>query len=78
MEKIFFVTNQSIIVRTLNTKSLLSSLYKREGFPLFVKEGLGEIFRRICLLYYGLLSKFAFFILHFAFFNAISRFFSKR
>jgi hypothetical protein len=24
-------------------------LYKREGFPLFGKEGLGEIFGRICL-----------------------------
>ena len=29
------VTNQSIIVWILNTKSLLSSLYKREEFPLF-------------------------------------------
>jgi len=25
--------------------------------PLFGKEGLGEIFRRICLLYYGLVNK---------------------
>ena len=49
------LTNQSRIVWTLKTKSLLSSLYKREELPLFVKEGLGEIFERICLLYYGLL-----------------------
>jgi hypothetical protein len=51
------VTNQSIIVWTLKTKSLLSSLYKREEFPLFGKEGLGEIFTTICLFNYGLLSK---------------------
>jgi hypothetical protein len=31
-------------------------LYKREEFPLFGKEGLGEIFATICLLNYGLLS----------------------
>jgi hypothetical protein len=30
------------------TKSLLSSLYKREGFPLFGKEGLGEILTMVC------------------------------
>jgi hypothetical protein len=29
--------------------SLLTSLYKREEFPLFEKEGLGEIFTTICL-----------------------------
>ena len=34
------LSNQSIIVRTLETKSLLPSLYKREEFPLFGKEGL--------------------------------------
>jgi hypothetical protein len=39
---------------TLETKSLLASLYKREELPLFGKEGLGEIFRKICLLNYGL------------------------
>jgi len=39
--------NQSIIVWTLKTKSLLPSLYKREKFPLFEKEGLGEIFTTI-------------------------------
>jgi len=33
-----------------------TSLYKREGFPLFGKEGLGEIFVTICLFNYGLLS----------------------
>jgi hypothetical protein len=49
---------------TLETKSLLPSLYppgqrpswvggKREEFPLFEKEGSGEIFRKICLLNYG-------------------------
>jgi hypothetical protein len=38
-------TNQSIIVRTPKTKSLLPSLYKREELPLFGKEGRGEIFR---------------------------------
>jgi hypothetical protein len=37
-------------------KSLLSSLYKREEFPLFGKEGFGEIFATICLFNYGLLS----------------------
>jgi hypothetical protein len=50
------LTNQSMIKWTLETKSLLPSLYKREGFPLFGKEGSGEIFREICLLNYGLLS----------------------
>ena len=59
--------NQSIIVWTTKTKSLLPSLYppgqrslwvgdKREEFPLFGKEGCGEIFIRICFLNYGLLS----------------------
>jgi hypothetical protein len=38
------VTNRSIIVWTLKTKSLLASLYKREELPLFGKEGRGEIF----------------------------------
>jgi hypothetical protein len=49
------LTSQSIIVWTRKTKSLLPSLYppgqrpswaggKREEFPLFGKEGLGEIF----------------------------------
>jgi hypothetical protein len=33
------ITNQSIIVWTLKTKSLLPSLYKREELPLFGKEG---------------------------------------
>ncbi len=59
-------TNQSIIVRTSKTKSLLPSLYKREEFPLFGifflpsagKEGLEEIFTTICLFNYGLFSKF--------------------
>jgi len=46
-----------MIVWTSKTKSPLSSLYKREEFPLFGKEGLGEIFAMICLLNYGLLSK---------------------
>jgi hypothetical protein len=51
----------------LKTKSLLPSLYppgqrpswaggKREEFPLFEKEGLGEIFTKICLFNYGFLS----------------------
>jgi hypothetical protein len=39
-----------------NTKSLLPSLYKREEFPLFGKEGLGEIFRTIGLLNCGVLT----------------------
>jgi hypothetical protein len=30
----------------LKTKSLLPSLYKREEFPLFGKEGLGEILQQ--------------------------------
>jgi hypothetical protein len=46
-------TNQSIIVWTLKIKSLLPSLYKREEFPLFEKEGLGEIFTTICFFNYG-------------------------
>ena len=37
-------------------KSLLSSLYKREEFPLFGKEGIGEIFAAMCLFNYGFLS----------------------
>jgi hypothetical protein len=48
--------NQSIIVWTSKTKSLLPSFYKREEFPLFGKEGEGEIFTTICLFNYGLLS----------------------
>jgi acyl CoA:acetate/3-ketoacid CoA transferase beta subunit len=51
--------NQSIIVWTLKTKSLLPSLYKREEFPLFGKEGSGEIFTTICLFNYGLLCNFS-------------------
>jgi hypothetical protein len=46
-------------------KSLLPSLCQREELPLFGKvdktrprEGRGEIFRRVCLLNYGLLSKY--------------------
>jgi hypothetical protein len=39
----------------LKIKSLLPSLYKREEFPLFKKEGLGEIFTTIFLFNYGLL-----------------------
>jgi hypothetical protein len=31
--------------KNMSIKSLLTSLYQREGFlPLFVREGLGEIF----------------------------------
>ena len=37
-------------------KSLLSSLYKREEFPLFDKEGIEEIFAAMCLFNYGFLS----------------------
>jgi len=33
-----------------NTKSLLSSLFQREGIPLFDKEGFGEILITICLV----------------------------
>jgi len=51
------VANQSIIAWTLKSKSLLPSLCKREEFPLFGKEGAGEIFTTICLFNYGLLSK---------------------
>jgi hypothetical protein len=40
----FRVTTQSIIIRILKAKSLLTSLYKREELPLFGKEGGGEIF----------------------------------
>ena len=36
---VILLTNQSIIVWTLKTKSLLPSLYKREELPLFGKEG---------------------------------------
>ena len=40
------VINQSIIIWTPKTKSLLPSLYKREEFPLFSKEGGGEILEK--------------------------------
>ena len=40
---LLIIINQSIIVWTLKTKSLLPSLYKREELPLFGKEGRGEI-----------------------------------
>jgi hypothetical protein len=36
----------------VGAKSLLPSLYKREEFPLFGKEGLGEIFIKVCLFYH--------------------------
>ncbi len=36
--------NQSLVIWTPKTKSLLPSLYKREELPLFGKEGGGEIF----------------------------------
>ena len=49
--------NKCIIVWTSKTKSFLPSLGKREGFPLFGKEGLGEIFTTICLFNYGFLRK---------------------
>jgi len=39
-----------IIVWTSKTKSLLSSLYEREEFPLFGKEGGGEIFVKLLSL----------------------------
>jgi hypothetical protein len=53
--------SQVIIVQTLRTKSLLTSLYKKEveatlrgdslrELPLFGKEGLGEIFGKTCFL----------------------------
>ncbi len=35
---------------------LLPSLFKREEFPLFGKEGSEEIFGTICLFNYGLFS----------------------
>ena len=44
------------MMETPETKSLLPSLCKREEFPLFGKEGLGEIFTTISLFNYGLLS----------------------
>jgi hypothetical protein len=34
-----------------NSKSLLTSLYKREGLPLFDKEGPGEILRTLSIRY---------------------------
>jgi len=34
------------------------SLYEREEFPLFGKEGSGEIFTTICPFNYGLLSNY--------------------
>jgi hypothetical protein len=43
-------------VKTLESKSLLPSLYKREEFPS-LNQGLGEIFIGLCLFYYGLLNK---------------------
>jgi hypothetical protein len=45
--------NQVIIVQILQTKSLLTSLYKKEELPLFGKEGLGEIFGKTCFLNEG-------------------------
>ena len=61
-EAIRNLTSQSIIVWTSKTKSLLSSLYKREESPLFGKEGLGEIFAMTCFFNYGLLSSIAIFL----------------
>jgi TolB-like protein len=61
-EAIRNLTSQSIMVWTSKTKSLLSSLYKREEFPLFGKEGLGEIFAMTCFFNYGLLSSIAIFL----------------
>jgi hypothetical protein len=36
------LTNQAIIVKTLESKSLLPSLYKREEFPSLKKRGYGR------------------------------------
>ncbi|MGZ3615104.1 MAG: hypothetical protein ACXU9X_14555, partial [Thermodesulfobacteriota bacterium] len=44
-------------IREVFVKSLPTSLFQREELPLFGKEGTGEIFRRLCLFNYGLLSK---------------------
>jgi hypothetical protein len=44
----------------VESESLLPSLYKREEFPLFGKEGEGEIFTTTCLFYSGLLSNYSF------------------
>jgi len=38
--------------------TLLLSIYEEEEFPLFGKEGSGEIFTTICPFDYGLLSKY--------------------
>ena len=52
------VINQSIIITRLFYKIPPHLPFSKGGtIPLFGKEGLGEIFRRICLLYYGLISK---------------------
>jgi hypothetical protein len=44
-------------MQTLEVKSFLSSVYEREEFSLFGKEWLGEIFRALFLLNYGLFSE---------------------
>ena len=52
------IINQSIIITTLFYKIPPHLPFPKGGtIPLFGKEGLGEIFRRICLLYYGLINK---------------------
>jgi hypothetical protein len=61
------ITNQSVIVWRLKTNFLLPSLYERRNSPSLAKrgylparnrfgEGRGEIFGRICLFNYELLS----------------------
>jgi hypothetical protein len=51
------VINQSIIITTLFYKIPPHLPFPKGGtIPLFGKEGLREIFRRICLLYYGLIN----------------------
>jgi hypothetical protein len=67
--------HQSIIIWTLKTKSLLPSLYKRSRLSRDLAkrgdlparsrfgEGRGEIFRGLCLFYYGILGNCFYFLI---------------
>ena len=60
-----------IIVTTSLCESLQTSLCQRGEIPLFGKEGRGEILRRVCLHYDGLLSNLKNLIFLYAYFRGL-------
>src|SRR3972149_2922204 len=48
--RVWYAINQSTIIGTLKTKSLLPSLYKREELPLFAKGARGDFLKQMSSL----------------------------